>query len=196
MAIVLLTVVLPLSFLVSCNRDKNDVVEVDFDPQTSYTLKETNVEALISESGITRYKMISPTFMMFGKSTEPYWYYPDGVYIERYDSTFCVELIIKADTAYRYERRKLIEAKGDVDITNMEGVRCQTSQVFIDEQKEIAYSDSFTVFSREGVLENIGMGFSSNLDFTEYTIYNAGLEYYFESQRRAIVADSIPPDEN
>jgi len=194
MAIVLLTVVMPLSFLPSCNRDKNEVVEVFFDPQTSYTLKETNIETLISDStGMTRVKITYPTCLVFSKASEPYQYFPDGLFLERYDTAFNVELSFRADTVYHYERNKLWDAKGNVDMTNVEGERFQSSQVFWDEQKKIIYTDSFIRFTK-GDIVNTGIGFRSNEDLSEYEIYHSTLEIAVEMQQRAQAADSIPAD--
>ncbi|MDR0572923.1 MAG: LPS export ABC transporter periplasmic protein LptC [Tannerella sp.] len=193
MAILLLATAMPLFFFVSCIREKKDVVEIVFDPQTSYTLKETNVESLISDSGVTRYKIITATWLMFGKASEPYWYFPDGAYLEKFDTTFNIEASIKADTAYFYERRKLWELNGHVDISNLKGERFQTSQLFWDQNKETIYSDSFIRISK-GESINTGIGFRSNQDMSIYEIYNSSADIPVDMQRRAIVGDSIPPD--
>ena len=191
-AIVLLAIVMPLSFLVSCGREKKDLVEVVFDRETTYTIKEKNVESLISDSGITRTKVIAETWLMFGKASEPYWLFPDGAYLERYDSLFNVEASVKADTVYYYERRKLWELNGNVDISNLKGERFRTQQIFLDESKEIFYSDSFIHITRNDG-ENSGTGFISNKDMTDYKIYKAKASIPVNIQQRNS-SDSIPQD--
>jgi LPS export ABC transporter protein LptC len=193
MAIVLLTIVMPLSFLISCNRDKKEMVDVFFDPQTSYTFKEMNVETLVSDSGVTKYRLKTQTQLMFGKASDPYSFYPDGIYLEKFDTAFNIEASLKADTAYHYERRKLWEANGNVDMTNLEGHRFQTSQVFWDQQNKTIYSNSFIRFTK-GEMVQTGSGFHSNEDLSVYTIFNATAEIPIETQRRTLSADSIPPD--
>lgn len=190
---VLLTIVVPLSFFISCTRKKKDLVEYHFDPETSYTLKETNIETYISDSGITRFKMLTDTWLMFGKASEPYQYFPDGVYFEKFDTALNVEASIKADTAYYYERRKIWELVGHVDISNLKGERFQTSQLFWDTNLKTIYSDSFIRISREGGGVNTGIGFRSNEDMTVYEIYNSSADIPVDVQRRAI-ADTIPAD--
>ena len=194
MAIVLLTVVMPLSFLPSCNSDKKDLIEVVFDPQTSYTLKESNVETLVSDSGVTRYKIIAATRLMFDKAAEPYWYFPDGVYIEKFDTALNIVARIKADTAYSYQRRKLLEAKGNVDITNEEGERFETSQLFFDEQKSIIYGDSFIRITGKDDFVNTGIGFQSNADLTVHYLKHSYMEMTVETQQRTNESDTIPAD--
>ena len=190
MAIVLLTVALPLSFLISCNRDKNETIDVAFDPQTSYTYKTTNSYSLVSDSGITRYKMVSQTQLTFSKASEPFLYFPDGVYIEQFDTLLNVEASIQADTAYYYERKQLWEAKGNVDITNFEGKRFQTEHLFWDQQNKTVYSDSLIIIT-EGEKVTTGIGFRSNQDLSEYQIFTPGGKIPVELQQRT--NDSIPP---
>ena len=194
MAIVLLTVVMPLSFLFSCFGEKQEMVEVVFDPQTSYTLKETNVNSLISDSGITRYRFITDTWLIFGKASEPYWFFPDGIYIEKFDTLFNIELSIKADTAYNYQRRKLWEAKGNVDIINHEGKRFQTEQLFWNEQdKDFPFYTDLFITITDGDNISMGYGFKANQDLSLAEIHNASGEYAVEMQRRTDASDTIPP---
>ena len=194
MAIVLLTVVMPLSFLFSCFREKKELIDVVFDPQTSYTLKETNVNSLVSDSGITRYRMVTPTWLVFGKATEPYWFFPNGIYIEKFDTLLNIEASIQADTAYYYQRRKLWEAKRNVDITNLEGRRVQTEQLFWNQQEEHFpfYSDLFIRIT-DGENISTGIGFRANPDMSYIEISKASAEYAIEMQQRATVPDSIVP---
>ncbi|MDR0743616.1 MAG: LPS export ABC transporter periplasmic protein LptC [Tannerella sp.] len=193
MAIVLIMIVMPFYFLVSCGGEKKEMVEVTFDPETSYTLKETNVNTLVSDSGITRYKVITDTWLMFDKASEPYWYFPDGVYLEKFDTAFNIEASIRADTARYFQRRGLWQADGHVDISNTEGVRLETSQLFWDEKKETIYSDSFVKITK-GEDVNTGIGFLSNKDMSEYTIYNSTANFAVEMQRHQQGTDSIPAD--
>ena len=193
MSIVLLTVFLPLSFLLSCNKDKKDMVEVFFNPQTSYTYKTTNSHSLISDdAGITRYKMVTATWLIFGKASEPFWYFPDGIYLEIFDTLLNVEASLKADTAYRYEKRNLWEAKGNVDIMNLQGRRFQTSQVFWDEQNKKIYSDSSIIITEDDKITT-GIGFIANEDLSEYQIRTVGGTIPIELQRQTTETDSITP---
>ena len=152
----------------------------------------TAARSIISDSGITRYKVITDTRIMYGKASEPYTYFPDGVYFEKFDTVFNVEASVKADTAYFYERRKIWRLVGNVDITNLEGKRFQTSELFWDQQKKIVYSDS-SIRATEGDKVNRGIGFISNENFTKVTIFNPSAEIPVETQRRPLQSDSISP---
>lgn len=194
MAIVLMAIAMPFYIFASCSGEKKEMVDITFDPQISCTLKETNVKTFISDSGVTRYKIIADTWLIFGKASEPYWYFPDGIYLEKFDTTFNLEASIKADTAHYFQRRSLWQLDGNVDISNMDGVRFETSQLFWDQNKELIYSDSFIKITK-GEDINTGIGFRSNQNMSEYTIFNSTADFSVEMQRRAGNAgDSIPAD--
>ena len=197
MTIVLLTIVIPLSFLFSCFFEKKEMVDIYFDPQTSYTSKQTNVNTLVSDSGITRFKIVTATFLMYDKAAEPYWFFPHGIYVEKFDTLLNVEASIKADTAYYYQRRTLWEVIGNVDISNLEGVRFQTEHFFWNEQEQNLpfYTDSCVVVTKPDVIQKGFGGFKANKDLSYYEFTDASGEYNIEVQQRSAESDSIPaPD--
>lgn len=198
MAIVLLAVVMPLSFLFSCGGEKNETIEYVFDPETSHTLKETNVHTLISDSGFTRYKIIAQTWLMYGKASEPFWYFPDGAYLEKFDTLFNIEASAKADTVYYFERRKLWEMIKNVDISNFEGDRFETSHMFWDEKQKTFYSDSFILITNVNGTIQRGYGFTSNENMTIYQIFKPTGDYPYEMRSRApgdsLAIDSLATD--
>jgi LPS export ABC transporter protein LptC len=192
-AIVLTTVVMPFYFFASCGRDKKEMIEITFDPETSYTLKESNVKTFISDSGITRYKIITDTMLVFNKASEPYWYFPDKAYLEKFDTVFNIIFSCRADTVRFFQRRRLWQADGNVEILNTDGTRLETSQLFWDENKKNFYSDSFVVITK-GEDVNTGVGFLSNEDMSEYQIFNTTAIIGVETHRRTRETDSIPAD--
>jgi LPS export ABC transporter protein LptC len=190
--IISLVAVLAVS-LSSCKKGKKEQVEISFNPDSTYTMKETNVNALLSDSGRTRYKIITQTWLMFSRASEPYWFFPDSVYLEKFDSTFNIEASIRADTAYYYERRKLWELKGHVDISNLKGERFQTSQMFWDQNIGSIYSNMYIRVSK-GEFLNEGIGFKSNQNMSKYEIYHPTAEIPFEMKRQALGDEAVAND--
>ena len=47
-----------------------------------------NVTTLISDSGITRYRITTPAWYIYDHSSEPYWAFPKGVHLQRFDESF------------------------------------------------------------------------------------------------------------
>ena len=49
------------------------------------------VMTLISDSGVTRYRINTEEWLVFDRKNPPYWAFEKGVYLEKFDSVFNVE---------------------------------------------------------------------------------------------------------
>lgn len=167
-----LVIVMLLLFSASCSKEKKDVVEVQFDPEQTYTLRTTDVTNLISDSGITRYRLSAKEWLVYGKAAEPYSYFPEGIYVEKFDTLFHTEASIKADTAYNYDKKGLWKLVGNVEVNNLQGENFQTSLLFWDQKKERIYTDRYFRFEQKDQVIT-GIGFESNQDMTNYRYFNS-----------------------
>lgn len=165
-------VVMLLLFMASCGKENKEVVEVTFDPENTYTLRTTDVSSLISDSGITRYRMNAKEWLVFGKAKEPYSYFPQGVYVEKFDSLFNVEASVKADTAYYWDKKGLYKLIGHVGILSQEGKKLNTSILYFDQEEDQIYTDEYFELE-EGDKIITGIGFKSNQNMTKYKIFNS-----------------------
>ena len=165
-------VVMLLLFMASCGKENKEVVEVTFDPENTYTLRTTDVSSLISDSGITRYRMNAKEWLVFGKAKEPYSYFPQGVYAEKFDSLFNVEASVKADTAYYWDKKGLYKLIGHVSILSQEGKKLDTSILYFDQKEDQIYTDEYFELE-EGDKIITGIGFKSNQNMTKYKIFNS-----------------------
>ena len=165
-------VVMLLLFMASCGKENKEVVEVTFDPENTYTLRTTDVSSLISDSGITRYRMNAKEWLVFGKAKEPYRYFPQGVYVEKFDSLFNVEASVKADTAYYWDKKGLYKLIGHVSILSQEGKKLDTSILYFDQKEDQIYTDEYFELE-EGDKIITGIGFKSNQNMTKYKIFNS-----------------------
>ena len=165
-------VVMVLLFMASCGKENKEVVEVTFDPENTYTLRTTDVSSLISDSGITRYRMNAKEWLVFGKAKEPYSYFPQGVYVEKFDSLFNVEASVKADTAYYWDKKGLYKLIGHVSILSQEGKKLDTSILYFDQKEDQIYTDEYFELE-EGDKIITGIGFKSNQNMTKYKIFNS-----------------------
>ena len=165
-------VVMLLLFMASCGKENKEVVEVTFDPENTYTLRTTDVSSLISDSGITRYRMNAKEWLVFGKAKEPYSYFPQGVYVEKFESLFNVEASVKADTAYYWDKKGLYKLIGHVSILSQEGKKLDTSILYFDQKEDQIYTDEYFELE-EGDKIITGIGFKSNQNMTKYKIFNS-----------------------
>lgn len=174
-----MVVVMLLSFTVSCSKETKDVVNATYDPEKSYTMKATQVNTLISDSGITRYRIEAAEWVVFGKAKEPYWYFPEGIYVEKFDTLFHSEASIKADTAYYFDKKGLWHLIGNVEVESLQGERFDTSELFWDQKKEKVYSEKYIRIQQEEQIIT-GVGFESNQNMTRYKIFNSQGEFPVE----------------
>lgn len=187
-------VVMLLLFTVACSQEKKDVVDVTYDPEKSYTMKATQVNTLISDSGITRYRIEAAEWLVYGKAKEPYWYFPEGIYVEKFDTLFHSEASIKADTAYYFDKKGLWHLIGNVEVESLQGEQFDTSELFWDQKKEKVYSDKYIrIQQKEQIIT--GIGFESNQNMTRYKIFNSQGEFPVEDTPKSPV-DSVQVEDS
>ena len=155
----------------SCSGKNKKLAEAISENDTLPSMKSLGVTTLISDSGITRYKIVAEEWLIHDKKNPPYWAFEKGVYLEKFDTLFRVDASIKADTAYYHEKKKLWELRGHVQILSQRGDKFQTDLLFWDEKKEKVYSDKFIQIEQEDKVIK-GYGFESNQDLSEYEIKN------------------------
>lgn len=188
--IVSLTVI--FVFCMSCEKPKPEVVKGFKDAALIPSLRSVDVSTLISDSGITRYRIISKEWLMYENAKRPYWFFPKGIYVEKFDSLFHVEAYIKGDTAIFYKDDQLWELKGNVEMENIKGEFFSTSQLFWNQRQQKIYSDRFIHIEKmDKIIE--GTGFMSNEPMTKYEILHTQGIFPMKSEPSTRVSDSVPP---
>jgi LPS export ABC transporter protein LptC len=183
----------------SCSNKEKGLVEAITERDSLPSMKSLGVTTLISDSGITRYKIITEEWSIFDKKDPPYWAFEKGVYLEKFDSLLHIDASIKADTAYYYEKKKLWELKGNVHIQSQRGDKFDTELLFWDENDKKVYSDKFIRIEQEDKTIT-GYGFESNQELTDYVIHNTTGVFTVENQattttntpKDSVRQDSIP----
>ena len=193
MAILFFMIAVPFHLFFSCSGNAKDTVALEFDRQTTYTMKMTGIEQLVSDSGVTKYKIITKTWLKFDKASDPYWYFPDGLYGEKFDTLFNIEAVFKADTVYSYQKRKTWEAIGHVDITNLDGTRFESSRLFWDQNKGVLYTDSLVKVTTKDFVK-YGQPFIAKEDLSYFEFSNSFGEYNVDLNPKKTPNDSIPVD--
>lgn len=85
----------------SCKDDSSlDTADVDTSVVIP-TMLTRDVETLISDSGVTRYRIVTPIWYVYDEVEEPYWRFPEGLNLNKYDNFFRTEATVRADSARR-----------------------------------------------------------------------------------------------
>lgn len=161
-----------LMFLVvasGCRDEAKVDVASKINPRGMPMMTTHNVATFISDSGVVQYKIVAPTWKVFEEVDTPYWSFPQGLYLQKYDPYFHVIATVAADSARFFSKLKIWRLDGHVEMTKAPKDLFQTSQLFWDQRKGKIYSDSFIHIETEThVLE--GLGFESDDRLTSYRV--------------------------
>ncbi|MBO5251286.1 MAG: LPS export ABC transporter periplasmic protein LptC [Bacteroidaceae bacterium] len=183
--------------LPSCSNKGKNLAEAISERDTLPTMNSLGVTTLISDSGITRYKVITEEWTIFDKKNPPYWAFEKGVYLEKFDSLFHIDASIKADTAYYYEKKKLWELRSNVQIQSQRGDKFETELLFWDERKEKVFSEKFIKIEQADKVIT-GYGFESDQSLSEYQIKNTTGIFTIEDKPQTVSSqqtDSLKNDQ-
>lgn len=160
----LLTALLP-----ACKEVKRETVTTPSNPDSIVTMKTRDVMTLISDSGMTRYRITTKLWLMYEEARRPNWKFPYGLFLEKFDNNFDVEATIRCDSAVYYKAEKMWQLDGNVVIRNTKKELIETEQIIWDQGFHEVRSDSFVHIERaDRILE--GYGFKSDENFKNYLI--------------------------
>lgn len=190
---------LAVSSVVAGCKEGDPVGVGNVDAAHAPTMLTRNVETLISDSGVTRFRIVTPVWYVYDEVDEPYWTFPEGLNLDKYDNFFRKEATVVADSAVYFKNKQIWRLDGNVNITNVMNEKFLTNQLFWDQRLHKLYSDSFIHIERQDkVLE--GYGFDSNEQLTRYNIRNVSGIFPANAFRggsdgsRAAADDNAPGD--
>lgn len=194
--ILLLPVMVMLLLAAACRDEKKVDVAATLNPARMATMTTRNISTLISDSGVIQYKIVAPLWKVFDEADTPYWSFPEGLYLQKYDSYFHVVATVAADSARYYKLQRLWRLEGKVQMTKAPKDLFLSERLFWDQRRGEIYSDTFIhIENATHVLE--GTGFVSNENLSRYRILNP--EGIFpvnaaERGRSATPSDTVPAE--
>lgn len=185
---------------VSCQKGRKVDVAASINPAKMATMTTKEVATFISDSGIIQYKIVSPLWYVFDQKDTPYWHFPKGLYLQKFDKNYKTIAWIAADSAKYFKNQHLWRLDGNVELHRNPKDVFLTQQLFWNEKEHIIYSDSFIhIETATHILE--GYGFVSNDKVTDYTIRKPSGVFPFNSdlsqasgQQPGIPASNASPD--
>ena len=175
----------------SCSGKKKELGVAITERDSMAVMDTRGVTTLVSDSGVTRYRINTEEWLVFDRKNPPYWAFEKGVYLEKFDSIFQVEASIKADTAYFFNKEELWKLMGNVHIQNLKGEQFDTELLYWDQRTQRIYSDEFIRIEQPDRIIT-GHGFESNQQMTVYTIRKPEGIFYVDEE--AAAADSLQTD--
>jgi LPS export ABC transporter protein LptC len=131
-------------------------------------LKASDIITVISDSGVTRYRISTSEWNVYDRAEKPYWEFPQGIYFEKFDENLNVDSNIRSKYAKYLENEQLWELRGAVRMTNIKGELFETERVFWNEKTEKVYSDTLVRITQTTRIIN-AVDFESNQQMTKYT---------------------------
>ena len=153
----------------SCRDERKTDISKTIHPDRMPTMTTHNVSTLISDSGITQYKIVSPVWYVYDEVDTPYWNFPKGLYLQKFDHAFHVIATVAADSARYFRLERLWKLEGNVELTKAPRDLFLSQRLFWNQRQGRIYSDTFIHIETDThVLE--GTGFVSNENLSVYRI--------------------------
>lgn len=130
------------------------------------------ISTLISDSGMIRYHMVAEEWDIYNKEGElSTWKFMKGLFMERFDKDFHIDMYVQADTAYLH-RQQTWELRGRVVIRNANNEIFKTEELFWDMSRHEMWNHKYMhIITPERELE--GTEFRSNEQMTRYSVNNS-----------------------
>lgn len=152
-----------------CGKEVHLKADAVGDRASVPVLDASDVSTLVSDSGVTRYRITADKWQIYDKANPSYWEFPSGIYLEKFNEALEVEASLKADYARYDDGIQRWKLHGNVSALNEVGERFETTELYWDQPSERIYSDSSIIITRETSIIK-GVGFVSNQTMTRYTI--------------------------
>ena len=157
---------LALILFASCKNDPDIVVHYNSDLEYP-SEKITDAEIIHTENGAIKLKIVANTINRYEKSSDNLVDFED-IIVTFYNNNVQSSRLV-ADLAY-IDNDNIMTVKKNVVLSNKINV-LETNKLIWDEESKIIFTnDSVKITSKEEVI--FGQGFTSNSDFTEYSIKN------------------------
>jgi LPS export ABC transporter protein LptC len=155
----------------SCNRSNIEKINAITSELHAPSLAVTNTEIIFSKHALIEVKIISKQINQYVDVEEPYTEFPEGLFVQFYDSTQTVTSSIKANYCIYDQTKKLWTAENDVVAVSDEGDTLNTEFLIWDEIKGKIYSDTYVrITNSDGIIH--GTGFEANQDLSDIKIKN------------------------
>jgi LPS export ABC transporter protein LptC len=171
-SIIIFTIII---MLFACENDIKEITSLSQVDSLTYE-QARDIVVYYSDSGRLKACLESPLMKSYEKP-KAYIEFPEGFKVIFYDSALKPRSEITAKYGIRFEKTKIMEAKNNVVVKNIDkNEQLNTEHLIWDENKGIIYSEVFVKITRaDEVL--YGDGLNSDQNFENYTIKNPTGEF-------------------
>ncbi len=166
------SIFLAVVLLDSCGGKDVSLENLDLQLDSTYTMRTLKVDMLVSDSGIVRYRLISPEWLIYDNKYRRQWVFPRGLRMETYDSIKAGKTLVEADSALQHLDTEEWELIGNVKMIGLNGELLCTPHLYWDRQRHKLYSNDTTYFQRLGTSGLHFQRFEAKDDLSVYDTYH------------------------
>ncbi len=163
---ILLFILFSTVFISSCDKSKIEKIDAVLNRDSIAGLTATKITTVISDSGITRYRIYTDRWDVFDEAEEPYWEFPKGLHFERFDETLHIDANFHSNYAKYFDKKQLWVFRGKVKAVNIEGKMFETEHLFWNQVTKKIYSDTIVKITTPTEVAFV-KDFTSNESLTE-----------------------------
>lgn len=158
---------LACTMLLGCKKDTPPVEKLQQLRDSTAVMSTLGVSKLISDSGVMRYRIVAEKWDVYDHTNPPRQYFPKGLFLQRFNNDFRMDLYIEADSAWCYNQN-LWKLQGNVFINDLSTRRTfRTQELFWNMSEHRFYSNVYIKIS-EPERELEGDRFWANEQMTIY----------------------------
>jgi LPS export ABC transporter protein LptC len=155
--------------LQSCSSSVENSATLGVERDSAAVMKTYNVTTLISDSGITRFRVKTNEWLVFDKKAKPAWEFPQGLHLEQFDENLEIHSEVDAKKAVYYTNLEEWVLSDSVYAVNMEGEKFETEILYVHQKKDRIFTDKFVkITQKDKIITGIGM--ESNQRLTKYKV--------------------------
>lgn len=156
-------------FLSSCSNNEAEIQEIVKLDSTVSIEQAENVEFSYTDSGHLMAIIKAPKTSRYHFKTNPYTEMVEGIDAKFYNKNLEVESTLRSDYAKSYDKKKLVEVRNNVVVTNVKKEKLETEKLYWNQISEQIYTDKrVTITTKNQIITGDGM--RANQNFTKWTI--------------------------
>lgn len=135
-----------------CKDDGGIAANKQIDAANLPTMVSHNVQTLLSDSGMTRYRITTKTWLAYEQQEHPQWVFPEGLIAEELDKqSLQVKMSMQCDSAHYDRTTRMLNITGNVTIHDKDGGEITCDSAYYDEEKALwSLNSMVTITSKDG----------------------------------------------
>jgi LPS export ABC transporter protein LptC len=155
-------------FIFGCENDLKKVNMVT-QVQNLPTQSAKNIEVIYSDSATVKVRLTAPVSEEY-QSEDPYIVFPKGIKAIFFQKDLSAKTTLTANYAINREKKRIMEARGNVIVVNEKGETLNTEHLIWDENTKKVYTNEFVKITTPDKII-FGQGMEADQTFTKYKIF-------------------------